>query len=50
MAQKIREFVEDNTIKTAKRLLGYTGSSKMNIDGVGTYSMRFSDGSFGRRS
>lgn len=42
---KFKGVVEDRILIIARRLLGYTGSSKMNIDGVGTYSMRFSDGS-----
>ena len=45
MTQKIREFVEDSTLKVAQRLLGYSGSSRILLDGVGTYCTRFSDGS-----
>ena len=42
---KFKGVVEDRILIIARRLLGYTGSSKMIFDGVGTYSMRFADGS-----
>lgn len=45
MLQKIKEFVEDKTLWLSRVILGYTGSSKMRLDGVGTYSLSFKDGS-----
>ena len=42
---KFKGVVEESTLKVAQKLLGYSGSSKMIFEGVGTYSMRFADGS-----
>ena len=45
MIESIKGSIEETTLKIAKKLLGYRGSSRFIFNGIRTYSLRFSDGS-----